>query len=486
MRWITFLFLLAGCMVGPDYKKPEMGMPSEYIEGNQPCSDEDLCRWWKQFNDPLLDELIEAAVKGNYDYRIALEQIVEARAQYQIQGSYLWPEIDLTAAATRTRYSQNTFSSSALASVASGQGTSAVSTAAAISPITQPVQNLFQVGFDAIWELDVWGKYRRGKRAAHDLWEASIDAAQNVMLMVISEVARDYVAIRSLQQQIVLIKKLVETDEELLQLAKVLFDAGLDNEIQVDDLIATYENDSAALPVLETSLKQTIFSLAILLGEQPETMTARFELMGSIPEGSGKVPAGLPSDLLRRRPDIRNAERELAAATEQIGVAVSNLFPQVSLTGNSAGYAGNKTSNWFNSGSRYWTIGPALNWDLIDFGRTYGQIKVQKSIQKQKLLTYENTVISALEDVEGALVAYFEEQKRNNYLTAEVEAERRAMELTRDQYAAGLIDESPVLDAMKTLLNAENLAIQSEQALTSDLIALYKALGGDWECSFSP
>lgn len=472
--------------MGPDYKKPEPAMPSEFIEGKQSCSDEELCRWWKQFNDPLLDNLIETAVRGNYDYRIALEQIVEARAQYQIQGSYLWPEIDLTAAATRTRYSQNTFASSGLASVASGAGASTAFSSAAGSPLTAPVQNLFQVGFDAIWELDVWGKFRRGKRAAYDQWEASVDAAQNVMLMVISEVAKDYVAIRSLQQQIALIKKLVKTDEDLMQLAKVLFDAGLDNEIQVDDLIATFENDSATLPVLEASLKQTIYSLAILLGQQPETLTAQFESTGSIPEGAGKVPAGLPSELLRRRPDIRNAERQLAAATEQIGVAVSNLFPQVSLTGNSAGYEGNHTNNWFKSGSRYWSIGPSINWDVLDFGRTYGQIKVQRSIQRQQLLTYENTVISALEDVEGALVAYFEEQKRNANLTKEVEADRRALQLTRDQFQAGLIDESPVLDALKTLLNAENGLIQSSQALTSDLIAVYKALGGDWECTSSP
>lgn len=489
-RWASgALLFLTGCMVGPDYRPPETSMPTEFEEGKETffCTDADLCRWWKQFEDPLLDQLIEEAAVQNFDYRIALEQIVEARAQYHIQGSYLWPEIDLNASATRSRFSQNVFTTAPAAEeLASGSVTSAATTTTGNGVFGPPVQNFFQVGFDAIWELDFWGKFRRGKKAAFDQWEASKFNAQNVLLMVISEVARDYVSIRSLQHQIELAELKVVTDEEQLHLAQVLFNAGLDNEIQVEGLLATLEKDRAAIPVLETSLKQTIYALAVLLGKDPEGFAQQFTEIESIPLGLAKVPAGLPSDLLRRRPDIRSAERQLAAATEQIGIAVSNYFPRISLTGTSYGYEANKLNKWFVSGSRFWTIGPSVSWDLIDFGRTRAQVESANSVQRQALLTYEQTVISSLQDVEGALVAYFEEEKRNVYLADQVAADRRSLQLTEDLYAAGLIDESGVLTALATLIDAETSLIQSDQALTSDLIALYKALGGDWECSSTP
>lgn len=485
---LLMLFALAGCMVGPNYHRPETAMPSSFEEkqDTQMATDEDLCQWWKQFNDPLLDSLIEEAVKANYDLRIAIEQIVEARAQYKIQGSFLWPEIDLNATANRSRFSQNLITSSSSAtSTASGASPSSVVSSDAIStPGT--IQNFFQVGFDSIWELDFWGKFRRGKQAAFDLWEASKDTAQNVLITVVSEVARDYVAIRSLQEQIELTERKIWADEKQLELAQVLFEAGLDNQIQVESFLATLDADRATLPVLQTSLKQTIYALAILLGKQPEGFAAEFEPRTPIPIASGMVPAGLPSDLLRRRPDIRVAERQLAAATEQIGVAVADLFPHISLTGNTYGFESNKQNKWLIASSRYWNIGPSLNWDLIDFGRTRNQIAVNNSLQRQALLTYEQTVIASLQDVEGALVAYFEEQKREVDFENQVEANERSLTLTEDLFEAGLVDESQVLAALKTLIDSENSLVQSQQALTSDLIALYKALGGEWECFSSP
>jgi multidrug efflux system outer membrane protein len=487
--WSILLLSLCGCMVGPDYHRPETAMPLEFEErdGAEYVTDEELCRWWKQFEDPLLDDLIEEAYRSNYDLRIALEQIVEARAQYQIQGSYLWPEIDLNATAIRSRFSQNLVSSTTAIAAAGGVSPSSSITSGSISsPLAPAIENFFQVGFDAVWELDFFGKFRRGKQAAFDLWEASKEMAQNVMLTVVSEVARDYVAIRALQKQIDLTKEIIWSDEEELALAEVLFKAGLDSQIEVESFISTLDSDSAALPVLETALKTTIYSLAILLGRQPEGLAAKFEEEAPIPSGMDKVPVGLPSDLLRRRPDIRAAERQLAAATEQIGVAVANLFPHISLTGNGYGFESNKQNKWIIGKSRYWSIGPSLNWDLIDFGKTRGQIAVANSLQRQALLTYEQTVISSLQDVEGALVAYFEEQKRTASFEDQVIANDTSFELTRDLFKAGLVDKLQVLEAYKTFLNSENSLVQSQQALTSDLIALYKALGGDWECTSSP
>ncbi|MGB7979018.1 MAG: efflux transporter outer membrane subunit [Chlamydiales bacterium] len=480
--WGVLLIFFGGCMVGPRYQTPEVAMPEQFSEGQAPISDEDLCQWWKQFGDPILDEVIDEVIQGNYDFRIAVEQIIEARAQFQIQNSTLWPTIDLNAVAVRQRFSQNLFTTAANA-VAFASGTTTSGIGAITGP---PVQNFFQFGFDAVWELDFWGKFRRGKQAALDQWEASQFLADNILITAIGEGARDYIAIRSLQRQIEVLRKKIAADARELQLLQVLFDAGIDNEIQIQNQIATLQSDQAALPVLETSLKETVYALAVLMGKPPEELSHRFNETGRMPLFCGKVPAGLPSDLLRRRPDIRASERQLAAATEQIGIAISALFPSIALTGNGYGYEANTFSKLFKHGSSLWGIGPSINWDLIDFGKTRGQIDAANSVQRQALLSYEQTVISALQDVEGALVAYFDEERRNGDITAQLAADARSLALTNDLWQAGLASELESLGALKTLLDAESTLIQSEQALAADLISLYKALGGNWQCSSTP
>jgi NodT family efflux transporter outer membrane factor (OMF) lipoprotein len=471
-------------MVGPDYQTPEIGMPDRFEEGREAdaITDEELCGWWRQFDDPLLDCFIEDAVRGNYNYLIALEQVISARAQYQIQSSYLWPQINVDAAAIRERFSQNIFSGGAnREAFATGQG------ATDIGAVNFPaVQNFFQIGFDAVWELDIWGKFRRAKQAAFDTWEMTQFLADNILISVIGEVARDYVMIRSLQAQIDLWRKIVTADERELELTKVLFVAGLANEIAVQTEQSALDTDRAQLPPLETALKQLIYAFAVLLGKQPEELTHAFDDMQPMPIFVGKVPAGLPSELLRRRPDVRASERNLAAATAQIGVAVAGLFPAVSLTGNGAGFESNQFSTLTNRRSKYWSIGPSLLWDLIDFGKVRGQIDMANAQQRQALLSYENTVITALQDVEGALVAYFEEQDRNSDLSEKVAADSRSLELTADLSQAGLASEIQELASLKTALRSQTLLIQSQAAIASDLISIYKALGGNWECTSTP
>lgn len=483
---LYLLLLLSGCMVGPNYHKPEIAMPLEFVEstGDEEEGKENLCTWWKQFDDPFLNQLIEEAYTANFDFRIAIEQIVESRAKYKIQRSFLWPEIDLNATATRNRFSQTAFGFAA-DQAASGDATLAPTTtgSAVFGP---PVQNFFQIGFDAIWELDFFGKFRRAKNAAQHDFEAMIDAAQNVLITALSEVARDYVVICALQQKIEIIKEKIWADRQMLEMTEALFDSGLNSQIQVENLIAVLESDEAALPILEASLKQTIYALAVLVGKQPEALVADFEEIRPIPFGGDKIPLGLPSDLLRRRPDVRQAERTLAAATERIGVAVANLFPHISLTGTSFGYESMKSNSWFKPPSRYWSIGPSINWDLIDFGRTRGYIDASKSIQRQALIAYEKTVVSSLRDVEGALAAYFEEGKRTSNLQEQCNADKSAFELTEDLFEAGLSDDLQVLQTFRTLLDAQSNLVDSQSAFTTDLIAVYKALGGDWECSLLP
>ncbi len=483
-----FLLTLMGCMVGPDYQKPDIAMPSQFSEAKT-ASNEELSEWWKQFEDPFLDALIEEACVANFDFRIALEQIFAARAQYRIERSKLWPEIDMNAAAIRARNSQNIFGNTTVdiedLTASGGLDPTLAGAATSFGASGNPVRNFFQIGFDAIWELDFFGKFRRSKRAAFEEWLASKDLAQNILISVLSEVARNYVIIRALQKKIELTREKIRADEVLLGLTVNLFEAGLASELAVAEIDAALESDMALLPILETSLKTTIYALAVVLGRQPEGFIDEFDEVRPIPAGGGKIPVGLPSDLLRRRPDVRAAERQLAAATERIGVAVADLFPHISLTGNSYGYASQKWNKWFHAKSRFWSIGPSINWDLIDFGRVRGFIDLAKSQQRQAFLNYEKTVITSLQDVESALVVYFEEQNRQVSLYLQTEADRRSWELTADLWESGLSSELEVLQTYRTLLDSENQLVDSEQALTNDLISIYKALGGDWKCSSS-
>ena len=472
---IPFFFVLAGCMVGPKYEPPKMSLAQEFDEGKGKVEQEiDLACWWKQFNDPVLDSLIEEALSSNYDLHLALEKIEQTRAQYRIERSYLWPEIDVHATAVRTRVSQN------------------------LLPIESEVKgglfpkflNVFQVGFDAIWELDFFGKLRREKNAAKYIWEATKEDAENVLISMLSEVAINYVNIRALQKRIDLVKKKIAADDEKLSIKKALFQIGLSNEMEVMTQISSLESDRATLPVLETSFKQTVYALAYLLGRSPEGFLEIFQEVKGIPSGSGRVPAGLPSDLLRRRPDVRSAERQLAAATEQVGAAVADFFPHFALTGislgagdkvgSSFGFEGDKVKNLLKSASQMFSFGLGMNWDFLDFGRVRSQVDMKKSLQRQALLTYEQTVIASLKDVESALVAYFEEEVRRSFLKGKVAADLRTYEIMQNLQQVGLASEMQVLEAKKILIDSESFLAEGDQALTGDLIAIYKAIGGNW------
>lgn len=475
------LLLLPGCMVGPNYQRPEIAMPTQFVETVEPTisSEDPLCDWWKRLNDPLLDALIAEAVESNYDIRLAIERIGEARAQFRIARSQQAPEFDIDGIATRSRISPNLFP------IPSGS-----------APLFPVYLNFFDLDFDAIWELDFFGKFRRGKRAARYQWEATKEDAQAVLITSLGEVARNYVVIRSLQQQIHILQQKIITDKEELALSQALFVCGLASEIQVETLLARLESDRAMLPTLDSSLKQTIFALALLLGKQPESLIEQFTEAAPVPLCIDQVPIGLPSDLLRRRPDIRAAERRLAGATEMIGTAVADLFPQISLTGNTIagaplsgsgyGYQSFDISTLLKGASRFFSVGPAIRWDFIDFGKVRGNIAVQNSVQRQALISYEQIVTNALKEVESALAAYFDEGKRTVLLSEQVASNRRSLQLTTDLYQAGLKSESDLLDARKTLLDAETSLVESQATATNNLITLYKVLGGEWECSYSP
>lgn len=483
MKYILFflsLIVMSGCKVGPHYRPPVTPMPSEYSENQEDkttsIADEDLFQWWKIFNDPFLDCLLEEAVWGNFDYRIALEQIFQARAQYWVQMAQFFPELDFDFQASRFRTSQSFASALPTAST---------------TPIS-PLQNFFQTGFDVVWQIDLFGKILSSADAAYDIWEATDDESRAVKIIVLSEVANTYAAICAFQKKVDIASEVVDLDEHLLDLSKSLFDAGLTNEQEVQAATAALEADKANLLIFQTVLKINIYSLATLVGRQPESLLEDFQEKRPIPYASERVPAGLPSDLLRRRPDIRGAERNLAAATEQIDAAVADLFPQVSLTGSSSSFAANPlqganigfssdtASKLFDSGSRIWGIGSLVVFPVFDFGKRLAAVDVQASLQKQAYLAYQKTVIGALQEVEQALTSYFNDEKRVYDLSKEAQAYQRTLDLVSDEFRAGLVDFTQVLQAKEIWLASINTLTDSQQALTTDLIAVYKSMGGDW------
>jgi multidrug efflux system outer membrane protein len=477
---------LSGCMVGPDYHPPVVAMPDAFSENivadKTECVDEDLAHWWTFFHDPFLDSLLAESFEGSFDWKIALEQICQARASYKVQTTAYLPEISSDVQITRSRTSQSLTS------------TRNADTFFNIPPI----QTFYQAGLDVIWQIDLFGGLRRASLAAYDQWEATIENARGVRIVVLSEVALTYTNICALQQAREIAAQAICLGESLLELNTSLEVAGLSNEQNVAAIFSQLETQRADLLVLEINLRQAIYSLAVLIGRPPESLLIQFQEVRPIPRASGRVPIGLPSELLRRRPDIRQAERLIAAATEEIGVAVANLFPTVALTGSSAsfsanplqganaGFASNSFSKWFTSPSQIWGLGFIASMPIFDFGKRLAMIDQEASLQHQALLNYEKTVIIALQEVESALVAYFNEEHRFLALTADAEARRRILDLNADLYQAGLTNLNTVLAAQQDWLNAATNQLASQQALANDLILLYKALGGGWECSYMP
>lgn len=488
---LALLVLLSGCKVGPNYTEPDPPMPFVYTEDrpNQTTAvaDEELVTWWAIFDDPFLDQLMDEALCGSFDYRIALERISQARALYWVQFTQILPEFDADALGTRFRTSQSFASGTAAANTPA-----AASAAAAASTGLSPIRDFFQAGLGCIWEIDLFGGLRRSAEASYDTLEATVADARGVKIMILSEVANIYASICALQKKIDIYSQITDLDQELLKLSTNRFESGLADAQEVDSYTAEFNTDHAAMIALQTSLRQSIYSLGILLGREPEKLLADFDTQRPIPYAAGKVPAGLPSDLLRRRPDINAAERQLASATEQIGVAVADLFPRVSLAGSSSsfaanplqganvGYSSDNITKLFTPASRIWGYGLFITFPVLDFGKRLATVDAQVSAARQAYLSYQKTVVAALQETEQALVAYFNEEDRQENLNRATQSNYRNLELDTDLFQSGLGNYTQVLEAKETWLISANALIDSKLALATDLVAIYKALGGDW------
>ncbi|MBW1925959.1 MAG: efflux transporter outer membrane subunit [Deltaproteobacteria bacterium] len=454
------LLLLAGCAtVGPDYVPPEISAPAHWtaeLEGGQTVKYVDiqaLADWWTALNDPILSSLIERAVAGNLDLKKARARVREARARRGISQADLFPAIDTGISANRNRSSEET-----------GSG---------------ETRELYTAGFDASWELDLFGGKRRAIEAAEAELQASEEDLRDVLVSLLAEVALNYVEVRSFQTRLSIAETNLDTQTETYNITQWRFRAGLTTQLDVEQAGYNLEQTRSQIPTLQTGLEQAGNRLAVLLGEHPGFLKDILSEPKSIPVTPLEVAIGLPADVLRRRPDVRRAERQLAAQTAQVGVATADLYPKLSLTG-SIGLEALSLGNLFLSRARTSAIGSNIGWPIFDAGRIRQNIKVQTAVQEQALIQYETAVLTALEEVENALVSYADEQVRRRSLLKASQAAQRAVDLAQNKYVSGLIDFQAVLDAQRSLLSLQDQLAISEGEATSNLITLYKALGGGW------
>ena len=465
---ILAAFLLGGCTVGPDYAAPRLTVPASYLEASGSQSTE-LDHWWRGFGDAQLSTLIDRALIANLDIEMATARIREARALEGVAGASASLQVAAQGSVTRQRISENAIPLPPGAGSGSGAG---------VFGLPGEEFTTFRAGFDASWELDLFGRNRREREAASARTGSAVWTRRDAEVTVAAEVADAYFRLRSYQAR----KAIAEAELARLQRFEQLVDArtrgglvtGQDLEQQKSERAAA----AAAIPVLEAQARGEIHALGVLTGQSPDALAGELSPSASIP-APPVVPAGVPSDLLRRRPDIRSAERDLAAATADIGVAVADLYPRFSLTAAPA-MVSTALGSLLEWGSRSFSAGAALDWPIFDGGRRNANLEVQNARQEQAMIAYRRTVLAGLQDVEDSLSRLAGDRQKLTELEQAVANAARAEEIARTRYRGGLVTLSDVLVAQARRLSLEEEVIDTKGAVARDTVALVKALGGGW------
>jgi NodT family efflux transporter outer membrane factor (OMF) lipoprotein len=412
--------------------------------------------WWTTLNDPKLNSLVQSACNGNLSVSIAKSRIAEARAERSVAVGGLFPSVGASGSYSYNRADGPLF------------------------PVETHDYQFYSSGFDAVWEADIFGGVRRSVEASQDELEAQQDAERGAVVSVAAEVARSYVELRTTQQRILIANANIQTQSDTLDLAKRLNTSGIVSDLDVTRAQAELTQTESLVPLLEIQEKGLIHQLGILLGESPEALSAQLEPAGPIPAAPRRVPIGLPSQLLRRRPDVREVERQLAAATAQIGVAEADLYPQVTLTGD-FGVGAEDFGRMFNWSNRFVGVGPSVRWQLLEGGRILANIDAHKAIRQELIDQYKLTILIALRETADSLVALDNEQKQFNLLSQSVQSNEDSVRIASELYAGGTVGYLSLLDAQRSLLRTQDAMAQSQGEVTLSVIALYKAIGGGWE-----
>ena len=467
----ALIMLVGGCAaVGPDYETPQAPVSQQWIDIDAPRINNqsaDYAQWWTAFNDPALNSLVETAYQQNLSLRMAGLRILEARANLGIALGSRWPQSQqVNGGAARVEISDNE----------SG------------AVFDDRDFETAELSFDLAWEIDFWGRFRRLIESADAQLDASIADYDDVMVALAAEVARSYVLIRTFEARLFLAQANVVIQEDALNIADVRFQNGLVTELDVQQARAVLSNTQAAVPFLETGLRQSENALAVLLGLPPGDLGNLLDGAAPIPVPPPEVSMGIPAELLRRRPDVRRAERLLAAQSAQIGVAISELYPHFSLVGSvgfrtsdADAFTDSGLGDLFDSESTAGFLGPFLSWNVLNYGRLKNNIRVEDAHFQQLLVNYQNTVLSALAETENAIVAYLNAHDEAGFLSESVAAAERSVELSLVQYREGTTDFNRVLDTLDFLFEQQDAFTATTGDVATNLILMYKALGGGYE-----
>lgn len=476
---------LAGCTVGPNYSAPKQPTPAAFAEDQGPQATPDLQGWWHAYHDPELERLIAMGLADNPDLKSAAARIRGARAQERVARSAYFPQVNATAGSTYEQFSKNAGLSS-LASLLGGGSSSGASSAglqnSSTSGIAAPGDDItvYSAGFDASWELDLFGGTRRSVQGARARAEAAVWSARDAQLSLIAEIVDAYLQLRTLQAREQVAREEVDRQEKRLAILDHTAQSGLTPQGDFIRQRAQLAQALAAVAPIVAEGKAQMHGLGMLVGRTPDTLIAELTVVPPPLPAPPQVPAGLPSDLLRRRPDVRMAERQLAAATADIGVAVADLYPRFTLTGASQ-LISTALGNLFTGDSLQLTGQAQAMFPILDWGKRKGQVAQRKAQADEAYYAYQKAVLGALRDVEDALIRIRSEQERNHALQGGFADATRASQVVEARYASGLVDYGAVLDARAAEISAHDALIQSDGALRRDTLALTKALGGGWE-----
>ena len=445
-------------MVGPDYKPPQTTAPATWFgvtntagESRLTTNAAQLAQWWTQFNDPELTALVEQAFRTNLDVRLAVTLLVEARAQRGIDQGGLWPKVNASGSESYGRL---------------GFGDNS--------------QRAYSAGLSGVWTLDIFGGTRRQLEADAAAIMAAHENVHDAQVALAAEIGLDYIQLRGAQEQIGIAQENLKSEQHTADLTRQKLKAGFENTLDAAQADAEAATTAATIPGYETIVRQNIFALSVLLARPPADLMEELSRPGPVPLTPPEVPVGLPSELLRRRPDIREAEANLHAAAARIGVATSDFYPQFSLNG-SVNYQNSLARDLFAGPSRFWSIGPSINWPIFSGGSMVSNVRLQKAATDAAYITYQKTVLEALQGVETALATYSLELEHHQTLATAVDFNIKARDISQQLFEQGTTDFLSVLDAERSLFGSQTALTQSKQSISADLVTLYQALGGGWD-----
>lgn len=458
------LIITAGCTVGPNHQPIKTNVPQAWV-GAVPSDkpESGLANWWTVFDDPVLVILVERAIQENLDLKLAEARIRQARAARGVAVAGFGPTVNSGASYQQSLSSQGR---PGLRTDSGGGGDGVI-------------YSQYQAGFDAAWEIDIFGGTRRNVEAANAEIQAAIEARRGVLVTLAAETAINYIDLRTFQQRILIAQNHMKAQQKSAELTRRRFQSGFVSGLDTANADAQAATTAAGIPLLEASARQSIYNLSLLIGQVPGNLITELSEPSFISASLPSVPVGVPSDILRQRPDILRAEAQARAATARIGVAKAELYPRFTISG-SAGFQNKDFNSWLDWVNRFWSFGPSVNWQVFNTGRTLSNIELRKALQEQSFIEYQQTVLNALREVENALISSSKEQERRNALSDAATANQKAVRLATQLYIQGQTDFLNVLQAQRSLYSSEDALVQNTRTMSTSLISLYKAVGGGW------